>query len=207
MPVAPVATEIADRCRDLIELGLELLQADHVRLLAADELGELLVTRPDPVDVPCGDLHGGGLSTPCITLSITADGRAPSGRVSAARGRRRFCKRPARRQHADWETCTCANCSCCWFSSSSRRLCSPRTTPGATAGAAVIRTAMTTAARTPSSSPRLSAIAGEAHSTRTQVCSTRTPTWRAPPTTASTSASQSGAISSWRFWSTARALA
>ena len=58
MPVAPVAGELAERRRDLVGRRLDLLQADDVRLLAADPLEHLRLARADAVDVPGRDLHG-----------------------------------------------------------------------------------------------------------------------------------------------------
>src|ERR1041385_3640577 len=74
VPVAPVALQAADRRRDLLDLRLDLLQADHVGLRVADPLEELLVTRADAVDVPGGDFHGGALS-PRRATPVLGDGR------------------------------------------------------------------------------------------------------------------------------------
>ena len=57
VPVAPVALEVAERRRDLVGRGLDLLQADDVRALARDPLLDLRLARADAVDVPGGDLH------------------------------------------------------------------------------------------------------------------------------------------------------
>ena len=57
VPVAPVALELAQPDRKLIERGLQLLQAQHVGLLALDELLQLRVARADAVHVPRGDFH------------------------------------------------------------------------------------------------------------------------------------------------------
>ena len=57
VPVAPVALEVAEAHGQLIERGLDLLQADHVRLVALDPLEQLAVPGADAVDVPGGDLH------------------------------------------------------------------------------------------------------------------------------------------------------
>ena len=57
VPVAPVALELAQPHRQLIQRGFQLLQAEHVRPLALDELLQLRVARTDAVHVPRGDLH------------------------------------------------------------------------------------------------------------------------------------------------------
>src|SRR5205823_4978724 len=59
VPVAPVAVEVADRGRDLLDLRLDLLQTDDVGLRRRDPLLELLATRADAVHVPGADFHRG----------------------------------------------------------------------------------------------------------------------------------------------------
>jgi hypothetical protein len=44
--------------RDLRRLGLQLLQADDVGLIAREPLAELRGARADAVDVPGGDFQG-----------------------------------------------------------------------------------------------------------------------------------------------------
>src|SRR5207237_1655136 len=55
--------ELADAAGDVIARGLDLLQAEHVRLLLRQERDDLLLARADAVDVPGRDLHGVGRST------------------------------------------------------------------------------------------------------------------------------------------------
>ena len=57
VPVAPVALELAQPHRQLVDRGFDLLQAQHVRLLVLDELLKLRVAGTDAVHVPRGDLH------------------------------------------------------------------------------------------------------------------------------------------------------
>jgi hypothetical protein len=58
--------------RDLIELRLDLLQADHIGLFRRHPLRKLLVARANPVHVPGGNLHGPGIvSSGTINLEVT----------------------------------------------------------------------------------------------------------------------------------------
>jgi hypothetical protein len=57
VPVAPVALELAEPHRQLIERRLDLLQAQHVGLFAFDEFLDLRLPRPDAVDVPRRQFH------------------------------------------------------------------------------------------------------------------------------------------------------
>jgi hypothetical protein len=58
VPVAPVAREVADQGGHGLRRGLDLLQAQDVRLLAADPLEHGRCARTNAVDVPGRDLHG-----------------------------------------------------------------------------------------------------------------------------------------------------
>jgi hypothetical protein len=57
VPVAPVALDVAQPDRELVERRFDLLQAEHVRLLMLDERQQLGLTRADAVDVPGDDVH------------------------------------------------------------------------------------------------------------------------------------------------------
>ena len=57
VPVGPVVGKPAERRGNLLARRLQLLQADDVRLLAADPLDQLRLARADAVDVPGRDLH------------------------------------------------------------------------------------------------------------------------------------------------------
>src|SRR5436190_4364899 len=59
MPVAPVAFELAEPDRELIDVRLDFLQTNHVGGLSLDEVLQLGLPRPNAVDVPGGDLHHG----------------------------------------------------------------------------------------------------------------------------------------------------
>jgi len=58
VPVAPVAVELTERERDCVRRRLDFLQADDIRALALDPFVDLRFPRPNPVDVPGGDLNG-----------------------------------------------------------------------------------------------------------------------------------------------------
>ena len=57
VPVAPVPLDLAQPHRKLVQRGFQLLEAQHVGLLALDELLELRIARANAVHVPRGDLH------------------------------------------------------------------------------------------------------------------------------------------------------
>ncbi len=59
MPVAPVAFDVAQPDGQLVDRGFDLLEAEHVRLLAVDELLDLRLPGADAVHVPGGDLYQG----------------------------------------------------------------------------------------------------------------------------------------------------
>src|SRR5262245_47965587 len=55
VPVTVVPAELAQRFRDPFLRRLDLLQAQHVRLLALDELRDFSLAGANAVDIPCGD--------------------------------------------------------------------------------------------------------------------------------------------------------
>ena len=57
VPVAPIPFDLAEPDRQLIHGRLDFLQTEDVGLLALEPFLELRLARPDPVDVPRGDLH------------------------------------------------------------------------------------------------------------------------------------------------------
>ena len=57
MPVSPVAFDVAQREGQLIERGLDFLQADDVGTFARDPLEQLRLPGADAVDVPGRDLQ------------------------------------------------------------------------------------------------------------------------------------------------------
>src|SRR4030095_2883187 len=57
VPIAPVAFDVAQPYRQLFDGRFDLLDAQDIGLLAVDELLELCLPRPDPVDVPRRDFH------------------------------------------------------------------------------------------------------------------------------------------------------
>jgi len=59
VPVAPVALELAQPDWQLVNRRLDLLQAEHVRLLAFEVFLHLRLTRADAVDIPGRNLHRG----------------------------------------------------------------------------------------------------------------------------------------------------
>ena len=62
VPVGPVSRDVAHGLGDVVDGGLDLLQAQDVRLLALHERGDLILARADAVDVPGGDLHRRAIS-------------------------------------------------------------------------------------------------------------------------------------------------
>ena len=59
VPVAPVPLGLVQHRRQLVGLGLDLLQADDVRAVAGDPVDHLRVSCADAVDVPGRDSHSG----------------------------------------------------------------------------------------------------------------------------------------------------
>ena len=64
VPVAPVSLERGKLGRNVLRRSLDLLHAEDIRRLARDPFPDLRHPRPDPVDVPGGDLHRGALVSP-----------------------------------------------------------------------------------------------------------------------------------------------
>src|SRR5262245_23953008 len=82
VPVTPVALDLAEPQRQLIHRGLDLLQAEDVRLLAIDERLQLRLSSADAVDIPGCNLHTA--ASPDATFYhrayLIARGRDASGR-------------------------------------------------------------------------------------------------------------------------------
>jgi len=57
VPVRPVSGDVAHRLGNVVDGGLDLLKTEDVRLLARHEVGDLVLSGADPVDVPGGNLH------------------------------------------------------------------------------------------------------------------------------------------------------
>src|SRR5262245_25768431 len=58
MPVTPVALDLAEPHRQLVDRCLDLLQAQDVGLFLVDELPQLRFARAYAVHIPRCDLHG-----------------------------------------------------------------------------------------------------------------------------------------------------
>ena len=86
VPVAPVALELEEQQRHLVEAGLDLLQADDVGPVALDPVEQLRLPRADAVDVPGRDLHE--VPSECGRADIVMMSRCPAGRPPVACSRR-----------------------------------------------------------------------------------------------------------------------
>src|SRR5205085_4907323 len=86
VPVAPVSLEGSKLGRNVLRRCLDLLHAEDIRRLAGDPLPDLRHPRPDPVDVPGGDLHRGALVSPRALPREDARARAGCPRSRAGHG-------------------------------------------------------------------------------------------------------------------------